>query len=182
VPYTDAFIEQCFLAWYKNDKPKGMRLREVLPADEMGRTPEVVLVNKWKRDRQWDERADEMDLQVQRQLEITAVQERVEMFKRHAVAAREIQDKGLKYLQEHDFDSAASAIRGIVEGVRIERDSVGIPDALLKMAAMNNEQLEKTVNALLSRVSVSETDDKEEVLEGEFQEETEKEENTEEDV
>jgi len=62
----------------------------------------------------------------------------------------------IRFLNENqDVLSAPAAVRLLVEGIRIERESRGIPAALDKMQNMSDEQLLDEIKELMTSSSVS---------------------------
>lgn len=155
VPYSDKYREACFHAWYQAGRPSGKSLLGFLPADEYGRKPTSAKIRTW-RDEGWHRRADELDRQVHQEMQKYAIETRVAMLKRHADLGRQMQEKGVDWLSEHEPDKAGDAIRLVVEGVRIESDSVGVSDALLRISKMKDQELSETIGQLLNRLSGTE--------------------------
>ena len=153
VPYSESYKELCFQAWYASGRPAGKSLVSFLPVDEFGRKPQPAKVAGWRDIGGWHGRADELDRQGSKEMETYAIEKKVEMFKRHADVARQLTEKGLDWLGTHEPDKSADAIRLVVEGIRIEKESVGVPDALLKIAAMNDQEITEVIGQYLNRVS-----------------------------
>ena len=77
------------------------------------------------------------------ELEGRMVQEKVEMLYRHGEIGREMQNMALGRLRNMNVEdiSANSVVRFLIEGVRIERESVGVPQALEKMLNSTDEDI-----------------------------------------
>ena len=83
------------------------------------------------------------------------IAEKVEMLSRHTKLGQEMQDMALDYLKENvDELSSPAAIRLLVEGIRIERESRGVPEALEKISKMSDEQLLSEVKKIVSQSPV----------------------------
>jgi hypothetical protein len=79
------------------------------------------------------------------------VAEKVEMLNRHANVGTEIQDIALKYINEHRDDlNVSNAVRLLVEGVRIERESRGISTTIEKITNQSDEELQKQIEQLVT--------------------------------
>ena len=156
VIYTDSYKEACFQAWYAAGKPTLVKdLLEALPEDEHGRKPHQDVVRRWRNADNWDIRADGLDARVNRQIEDTLVSQKVEMLKKQAQRARQLQEDGMEYLAENGFDSSSSALTAIFKGADLERSSLGLSDAILKLAQMNNDELMAETQKMLQRFADS---------------------------
>jgi hypothetical protein len=131
-------------------------LRELIPEPnvrlrngEMQRKPESHLLSIWRGKFKWPERADDLDVKARRELETIIVEKRVEMFQEHAETARKLIKAGLDYLEDHAIDSSSDAIKAIVAGLRIEKESVGVPQALIRVGEMSDKQLTSVIGNLL---------------------------------
>lgn len=155
-PYTEAYKESCFQVWYQTGRPTSRQFVKVVPVDEHGRKPNYGLLNSWIKLLGWNERAREMDREVTKQMETYAVEQRVDMLKRHANAAKQLQLEGIKYLLEHPPEKTSDAIRMVTEGIRIEKESVGLPEALTKIAEMKDKPLTDLISQLIHRLTPDE--------------------------
>lgn len=154
--YTDQYKEACFQAWYAAGKPTLVqKLLEALPEDEYGRKPHQDVVRRWRNADNWDLRADGLDAKVNRQLEDTLVAQKVDMLKKQAQRARQLQEDGMEYLTENGFDSSSSALTAIFKGAELERSSLGLSDAIMKLAKLSNDELMAETQKLLQRYADS---------------------------
>jgi len=151
VGFSDDYKEKTFFIWYSSGKLEGLRLLDLLPKDIYDRKPNLTTISTWINKLGWRERADVLDVEVAHRIERMAIEEKVEMFNRHALVGREMQDKAIDYFNKNDITSGNVALRLLVEGVEIERQSKGVPGALERLSKMNNEELEKTVERLLQK-------------------------------
>jgi hypothetical protein len=149
--YSDEYKGVAFQIWYSSGRPTPSKLLEMLPEDESHRRPDVGVVGKWIS--AWGEDADRLDIEVKRVTDIDLVGQRAEMLKKQANSGRTLQDMGMDYLLEHGFDKAADALRAVVEGVRVERESRGLGEALDRIFKMDDEALRKELVHLLQRDS-----------------------------
>jgi len=155
--YTDTYKELCFVAWYKAGRPSGMRFLQAIPVDDNDRKPTLVLLNEWRSMLSWDMRADVMDSEVARQIEKQAIEEKVEMFRRHAQLGQDLQTKGMEFFDTHPIEKDSTALRMVIEGASMEKASRGLPEALLKDAELSDDDLKGVVGKLLQHFDPNET-------------------------
>ena len=146
--FSDSYRNDLFLIWYNGKQPAAKRLWEMTPED-WGSKPAVDTVRHWIKDI-FRPRAEDLDKRLAQEIEGRLVQEKVEMLHRHAELGRKIQQKALDCLDKIDPEDLSSnaAVRLLVEGVRIERDSVGLPQAIEKMINASDEDLLNKVQEL----------------------------------
>jgi|SRR3990167_4534940 len=174
--YSDTYIEQVFLFWYKHGRPTAPRLLDLIPQDDLGRRPSQQVLDDWPLKYHWHERADILDLEVEHRITTQAIEEKVEMLTRHADAGQVLVDKALEFVHTHEITKMSDAIRMLVTGVEIEQASRGLPQALMKISAMSDESLSQMVNKLLAKVNPAEAgkfigpgkETEEAVVEGDF--------------
>lgn len=155
---SESFIpdirEKVFYIWYNNNRPGFLKtkqlIKEHLPNIEL---PQDWSLKDWIAD--FNARAFDLDQRIHEQIEAIVISEKVEMMKRHATTALTMQDMALEYLTSHKNDIApTSAIRLLVEGIRIERESRGIPEALEKMSKLTDEEILSEIKQLMTSTSV----------------------------
>lgn len=152
--YGAEYRNTVFMLWYRMGKPAAHKLAEVMEVDaNTGGKPSLPVLRNWIAN--FKEQATFLDSQVARELEDHLVAEKVEMLDRHAKAGVKMQDMAIKYLDEHaDEIKVPMAVKMLVEGVRIERESRGVPQALEKMMSKSDDDLLKDVVALLNKAPV----------------------------
>jgi hypothetical protein len=179
--YTSDYKEACFLIWYKNGCPSLRKLAPIVPISSVGKRATEWALRTWYKKDEWKKRADGMDAEVSREINKEAIEEKILMLKRHADAAGHLVKLGLDYLDNHDIDKAADAIRAITVGIEQERAARGMPIALNEMEKLTTEQLVRyvekqmtTETPLLPDESGEESDEKSddasgdpEIIEGE---------------
>lgn len=154
--YTKDYQDECFNVYWKLGRPTVQVLHLSIPADAYGRKPNQILLGNWIKSDEWQERLQELDNLVKAELDGRMVLEKVKMLEEHTVIAGKMQTLGLDYLEAHaEGLTSATAIKLLTEGIRIERESRGIPDALRKMTEMSNESLVKRIQDIYSRSPVS---------------------------
>lgn len=157
--YTPAYIDAVFTAWYSAGKVTARRLSTMLPnPSEFGialNPPAVSTLMDWIKER-FMERAIALDEAVGLQMNNRLIAEKVQMLEHHAQIAAKMQEMALEYLESHaDKLNPNSAVRLLVEGVRIERDSRGIPQTLDKLADRSDEELLAQIEDVLTRSTVN---------------------------
>jgi len=148
--YTQTYREQVFIIWWKAGRPNITKLYNMIPFSDDGEKPSRVTLKNWV-DEDFTPKADEMDLEFYAKVEDAAMEEKAQMLQQHADIGLEMRNMAVEYLREHkDELNANSAIRLMIEGVRIERDSRGLPDALRKIASKTNDELLGELQRLLA--------------------------------
>lgn len=154
-PLTAEDKEAYFYTWYNNGRPAAPKLHDLLKE----KFPDKFIPVESTLDGylpEYKRRAMELDAAAHAQIEAAVIAEKVEMLKRHAVTGLRMQDIALEYIDAHRGDmSMPAAVRLLVEGVRIERESRGIPEALERMSRMTDEQLLEEVKQLMTSSSVT---------------------------
>jgi len=92
---------------------------------------------RWK----WNERAGSWDASIRRerhQAETTAVKE---MLDRHVEVSVALLEKAAEWIQNHRIENASDAIRAFRVAVELERKSRSLPDYLLEIQNMTDEEL-----------------------------------------
>lgn len=153
--YSSEYKEKVFLDWFNKGQQGYITYHRILPVDEVtNSTPSLQTIQLWISE-DFRPRAEELNKAVTLELEGRLVKEKVEMLHRHAIIGHKITDKALDYLDKNEFTTAGQALRALVEGIRIERESRGLPEALEKMAKADDETLLSDVKKLLEKGSVT---------------------------
>ena len=163
--YDRQYKENLFLVWYQANRPRGKKFTAIIPKDEIGRVPNLSIVQKWMREDGWQERANEMDGEVRKKLHDIAIEQKVKMHQRHAEIGVEIMEKGLEYLEANSLQSAAEAARLIDLGQRMEQENTGGAQALAEMSKLTDKKLLDLIADLSSQMP-----EEAPILEGEFAE------------
>ena len=147
--FNKEYKNQAFYLWYNKSRPGFSALARMLPPNEDGDTPTNITVQDWIKD--WAVQADILDEQVKLEFDNRMIQEKIAMLYRHSQIGQTMQDIAIEYLNAHrDGLSSNSAVRMLVEGVRIERESRGITQALSKMTEQSEEELIKQIEDIIS--------------------------------
>lgn len=152
VVHTPDYKRKVFITWYRNQRPSAARLWDMIDFDEfnMSKPAQSTLMLWIKGD--FEEQAALLDTQVMQELQDRMIQEKVEMLDRHARVALELQNWAMKYIEDNkDNLKVPNAVRLLVEAVRIERESRGIPQAIQKMIGKSDAELLQEVQSILSR-------------------------------
>jgi len=148
--YSTSYKDEAFYLWYRSSRPSITELQRTLPLDERGRKPHVSILTNWKNVSNWDAWADGLDAKVSDQLDMTVVEERIQMYKKHAEMGQQMSDKGMEYLNTKGIESDSSAIRAIVEGIGLEGKNRGMAEALTKVFAFSESALDAEIKKLLT--------------------------------
>jgi len=152
--FSEHYKEQLFLLWYAEGKPSIPSFMRVIPPDTEGKKPSKVTLTTWSSE-EWRTRANLLDDEVKQQIEAHAIAEKVEMLSRHADIGKNLQETGAEYLKEHaDELKPSTAVRMIVEGVRIEQNSRGIGTAFKEMVETSDEELTEKIGRLMEKSQV----------------------------
>jgi len=134
-------------------KPSSSVLRDSIPEDHKGIKPHTDTLNAWVGG--WLDRANHLDEQVNYQLDKRLIQEKVDMLRRHTVVAENMQNMAVEQFESHkddlDYITANTALRMLTEGIRIERESRGIPGMLEKMASKDDEAILDDIKKLVKK-------------------------------
>lgn len=146
--YSQSYRESMFNIWYQAECPPMTELVKIIPPDEQGRTPDPPTLRRWHNLDGWDEHADALNGQLAVQTDQLAIQERMEMFKKHAELGKTLAQKGEEYITEHGLSTGAEAIRAVIEGTDLERKSLGYAEFFNKIVNASNEELDKQLKRL----------------------------------
>jgi hypothetical protein len=128
---------EAFLWWYRNDRTIADTCRHL-------QVPERTL-HAWITRFKWHERADELDRKTNERLLKKAANDKAkrqaEMLKRHYDVGQALIAKGADFLQKNGLESGSQAISAMKEGVKIQRQSEGLPDWLIDLANKSPEEL-----------------------------------------
>lgn len=149
--YSPRYKEIVFSVWYNNERPNISKLIGLIPADESDRKPTANLIAKWIEDGEWSIRADILDEQASTGLDKELIATRIEVFKKHAEIGQTLQEYGLKYFEEHELKNEAIALKAILDGARLERESMGLGMALTKIFSMGDNDIQKEIQKLLNK-------------------------------
>lgn len=151
--YASDYKDAVFYTWYNKGRCGIKVLAGYINRDENGRLPSIQILSKWKNDFNWEERANQLDIEVKAKVDGEVVAEKAEMLQRHALLGRRMQDIALEYLEEHQDElKSNNAVRLLVEGVRIERESLGLPSIISEIVKTSDEDLLKSIVDLLGDV------------------------------
>lgn len=140
--YTESYRTELFLLWMRNHQPGARKLLEMVPQDWKYKPPSENVVRKWIKTEFADRKA-RLDRDMQDAIEAQLIQEKVDMLYRHGQIGRTMQTLAMDRLDDIKAEDlpAHAAVRLLVEGVRIERESVGLPQALEKLLSSNDEEI-----------------------------------------
>lgn len=155
--YTEDYKESAYWVWYRSGKPAMSLLADMLELTSEGEKPSSQLLNNWSKKNNWAQRANILDMQVRREIERQAVQEKVEMFERQATVGKKLIDKAMHYLEDNewDFRTPKEALTAIRLGAEIERKTRGIGSTIQKISEMESGKLDEKITALIANAKES---------------------------
>lgn len=155
--FSDTYKQQIFSQWYQAGKPGANKLYPQLEGLDpytgckLAKSTLAGWISKDFHD--W---AVPLDEEVRNNLENSLVAEKVKMLERHAETGKKMQALGIQYLEENGVGGSRNAIQLLVEGLRIERESVGAPKFNVQMSEMTDEQLVEKVKDMLMLAPITE--------------------------
>lgn len=140
--FSRDYRDSVFLTWFQAGKPEAPGLFEIIaPVVGTNIKPTTQFLRQWISE-EFLAKATKLDQQMNKAMTEQVVSERVAMLKRHSELGRTMQKTAIEYLEANQADlNANAAVRLLVEGVRIERESAGIPEAIDRMTHMSDTQL-----------------------------------------
>jgi len=165
--FSTTYKEEAFLIWYKAGRVSIKKLLSLLPLNEDNRTPGLHTLQTWNDKEGWAIRADSMDADVAREIERTAIKEKIEMIRRHAKSAMLLIRKGEEFLETTGITKSADAVRAIIQGMEAERVSRGLQISLGEIEGLSNDKLIEFVEKKLSLAASASTNEKDDFIDGE---------------
>lgn len=152
--YSEEYKTETFYLWYNGGRPSPAKLQMMIPEDWEGDIPSVSTLKTWIK-HNFTPQADKINEQIAKEMEARMVKEKVEMLSRHAELGGKMQDIGLSYIEDNeDKLTSSTAVRMLVAGVQIERDSRGLPQAIEQMIDKSDEDLLEVVMQLVGESQV----------------------------
>jgi len=153
--YSDTYKDEIFLVWYRHGKPTAQVLETLIGVDpETGYRANRNTLKTWA-STIFKERAKPYDDEVEKQIRERAVAEKVEMLQRHSDIGKKMQEYGFDYIREHKDDLRMStALKLLIEGINIEKESAGISGALQKMLQVSDDKLLEEVVEIFKNADV----------------------------
>lgn len=140
--YSPTYHTDLFYLWYNNQKPNAKLLHQMIPEEWGEKKPTQGTLVEWI-NKEFVPKSRKMDAEFKAQMEGEIVRRKVEMLHRHSEVGRKMQNKAMAFIDSIDPEDLGehAAVRMLVEGIRIERDSVGLPEALEKLISQSDEEL-----------------------------------------
>lgn len=149
--FPEGYKDEIKNLWYRAGKVNSARLSQLAPIDPItNKKPSNKTLDLWIKE--WADWAEELDNLVVLEMQGRLVQEKVAMFERFTEVGQEMQNIALTWLHENEKKiNAISAVRLLVDGVRIEQEARGVPQVLRKMITATDEDLMKRIKELASK-------------------------------
>lgn len=152
--FTEEYKYKMFMLWYNNGKPIPSKFYNMMTPNDEGEIPTRGTVTTWISSN-FKPQSEILDNQVRTALERKMIKEKVEMLSRHAELGRKMQDIGIEFIEgKEDELTSATAVRLLVAGVEIERESRGIPEALENIMNQSDEKLLDRITELTKNAPV----------------------------
>ena len=149
--FDDQYKFEVFWVWYMNGRPSGQVLQGMIDPNPEGVIPSPITLGDWMRSYKY--LADEMDTKIKTTLEEKAITAKVEMLQRHAKIGQDMQVIAVDFIEAHsDQLTANAAVRLLVEAVKMERESRGLPTLITQTINSTDEELMKQIEDLMSVV------------------------------
>ena len=142
--YTTYYKEvELFNFWYGAERPSTTILvaSKDCPTNSKVSKPTSQTVSKWITQLKWHDKARELDDEASDLIRQENVKEKVEMAVRHTQKGVKMQKKAWNYFEEQGISSDHAAMKMLVEGIRIEKESRGIGEVIKKLTQMSDEKL-----------------------------------------
>lgn len=154
--FTRGYKYDVFLLWYEGGQPAASSLRNMLNPDPTnGRTPGHATLQNWII-KNFRPKADVWDRGVDEEMKGNLVQAKLEMLARHAKVGKQMQIMAIDYLNDHLNEiTPAVAAKLLIEGIKVERVSLGIPEAIEKMVTQTDEELMGELKKILTSGKVT---------------------------
>lgn len=147
--YSEPYKESVFWCWYRSGKPKAWKLHGLIEPTPERLIPSEATLKKWI-ENDFVSRAEPLDITVSAVLKEKAVTEKIEMLTRHAEIGNKMQNMAIEYLDEHkDKLNQNTAVRLLIEGIRIERESRGLPTMITQINEVTDEKLMQKIQDLM---------------------------------
>lgn len=140
---------QAFLVWYGLDRA----------FDETATKLRVSknTLSAWIKVFSWHERADALDEKARVKLDAKALAQKAkrqsEMLETHYKLAGKLLLVGAEYLNRDGLDNGGQAITAIKTGIDIQRKAEGLPDWLIEIGEMTEDELIAERDRILSRLA-----------------------------
>ena len=150
--FSPGYIDQVFSIWYSRGKPPATKLFDLIPEDALIiEKPHTVILRNWMKTEELMAKTEDWDFVTEKALREKSTAAKIEMLERHAEVGKEMQQTSLDWIRDHKEElTAGTAVRMLVEGIRVEQGAVGIPDAIRRMQEIDDEKLLEEVAQLIA--------------------------------
>ena len=131
--------------WYKQNRDTDKTVAEI---GKVNRATVFRYVNEFA----WHDRADRRDRKAAEIAGRKAERTQAQLLIEHQAEAKEIKDIALKALRDVAMDRPADAISAFFKATELERKSAGLPDYLLEIATLSNEDINRRYAECISRI------------------------------
>lgn len=152
---TPEYKRSVFTTWYRAGKPQASALLKLIDPDPTNGFKYNQVALSTVITSEFRPMAESLDAAVQEELESRLIREKIEMLDRHSKTGVKMQDIALEFIDSNkDQITMNSALKLLIEGIRVERESRGIPQALEKMMLKSDDDLLADVQKILSSAEI----------------------------
>jgi len=165
VAYSEQYKMYVFRFWYSTDKRGSIYIKENLPITVdwvTGKEVNTKTINGWIQG-DFETYAEFLDSQVIKKIDSQLIEERVEMLNRHAQYAKDLIEKSWEYIEENGLENSRNAVNAIIQGIKVERESSGLP--VRELLDVQNKSDSELIESLRDVVkSLRDNDDENELF------------------
>lgn len=150
-PYSATYKRICFHVWYSNGRVPMTKLQHLVDPTETGDSPNEVTLGKWRKENDWDERADEMDEDAAIQIQKKLIDDKVKILEEHARLGKKLRLKAIDLIEDIPFEKPHEAMRLLEIATGLEADSVGLSGILQNIRDMDDAEVKDKLSRLLKK-------------------------------
>lgn len=157
-PYNDLYRRMAFHIWYSEGRPSMQKMEYLVEPREDGTSPNNITLGKWKKEDNWEERADELDQEAAVQIQKKLINDQVKMFEEHAIIGKSLRMKAVEWLENHRLEKPNEAMRLLEIASNMERESVGLSKIIEKVRDMDDAAVKDRLAQLMREGKLSKVD------------------------
>lgn len=138
--------KKIFEEWYKNNRDTDKTVETLGTVSRM-------TIYRYISEFAWHNRADKRDAEAAIIAGRIAEQTQAQILIDHQEGAREIKGLALKALKEMAMDKYSDAVSAYFKAVELERKSVGLPEHILEISTLSDDDLDRRYADRIARIS-----------------------------
>lgn len=147
--FSSDYIQSTFVAWYNAGKPAPEKFYDSLNAVDPTHCPSIRTLTRWIVD-DFSLKAIELDRQVEKKMDVTLIESKLEMLERQAVVGQKMQEMAWNYLLEEGPENARNAITLLKLGLETEREARSVPGFLKGMTEKTDVEIVEEIHKLMA--------------------------------